>query len=403
MHVRQFSAITETDHFEQIHRGRSLVINFDNNASTPLTPSVTAAISATLCEIGSNPSSENLGARRLRSQIEIAREDIAAFIGALPEEIVFVSGATEANNTVISSVAGRNRDLNLLSTQVEHASVLGPLQAAGASGERVELLPVSRNGAIDLAALESSLRAGPALLSVQWVNNETGVVQPIPEIAALAERYGAILHIDAAQALGRTPINLDRIRADFMSFSGHKLHAPSGIGVLFSRSGKLAGPLLRGGDQERGRRAGTENCLGIIGLGAAIKERSEIFGEAVDHMNRIRARFEDAMLAELPDIEIIGSGTVRIGNTSNIRFPGVDGQLLAIRLNEAGLYCSQSSACHSKRPEPSHVLRAMGYSEDEAYSCIRFSFSVLNCLDEVETATGMIAQEVKRTAALARG
>ena len=378
-------------------------MNFDNNATTDLTHYVRTGLSeAIFSELG-NPSSENPRSRQMRNRLNYSREVIARLIHADPSEIYFVSGATEANNLAIRSVVSHLPDMQLVSTSVEHPSVLRQIQYFGERGLATTVLGVNSEGLVGVEALRSCLLRATAIVSVQWANNETGVVQPIAEIARTCAQSGVLLHVDAAQAIGRTPIDVSQLPIDYLSMSGHKLHAPAGVGALYIRSGAPVAPVIIGGDQERGVRGGTENCLGIIGLGCAVEERSSTFKESIHKLNLLRSTFEAKVLALLPGTEVVGAGAPRIGNTSNILFRRLNGQALAVQLNEAGVLCSQSSACSSQRPEPSHVLRAMGFSEEDAYSSIRFSFSVLNSLEEIDQALGTICASVERLSMCARG
>lgn len=383
--------------------GCDRVINFDNNATTDLTCSVkTGLVDAIEVEHG-NPSSENPLSRHLRHRLQVAREQVSGLIGANSDEVYFVSGATEANNLVIGSVAARSPGAKLVSTTVEHPSVLKAFEHWGDRSAHCEIVPVGSNGRVNLSEFEQLINADTALISVQWVNNETGVIQPIEEIGRIAANVGVPLHVDAAQAVGRMPIDLSSLPISYLSMSGHKLHAPAGIGALYVKQGAPISPRSFGGDQEQGLRPGTENWLGIIGLGRAAQDRADSLGDSVNHLNEVGREFERRICARLPWVEIVGSDSPRVGNTSNVFFKGVDAQVLAIRLNEAGLLCSQSSACHTQRPEPSHVLRAMGFTEEDAYSCIRFSFSIMNTLDEVTQAVEMISSMVETLKQFGRG
>ncbi|MBI2570974.1 MAG: aminotransferase class V-fold PLP-dependent enzyme [Candidatus Schekmanbacteria bacterium] len=239
------------------------------------------------------------------------------------------------------------------------------------------------------------------LLSVQWVCGETGVVQPLARLAAIAHRSGASLHVDAAQAVGRLPIDLAAFPGiDFLTFSGHKLHGPLGTGVLYAREPRSLTPLLLGGEQERGVRSGTENLPGIVGLALACELRRRGLPEAIARMRHLRDRFEARVIGEVVGAAVNGAGAPRVGNTSNLRFLGLDGQALLAQLDRRGIACSQGSACSSRRPQPSHVLRAMGLSEDEAFSSLRFSFSVLNTNEDVERAACAIKDATAQLRAL---
>jgi cysteine desulfurase len=368
-------------------------IYLDSNATTPALPEIAHAVTEALMEGFGNPSSAHARGDLARRRLQRARETVAGFLGAEPEQLVLVSGGTEGNNAVLGGVPAST----LVTTAVEHPSVLRPIAAAAARGATVVELGVDRSGLIALSALEKALRAATrALVSVQWASGETGVVQPIEEIAAICRRHGALLHVDAAQAVGRLSIDLRRLSIDFLTFSGHKLHAPPGIGVLFVRAPGAMTPWLFGGGQEQGLRSGTENLPGALGLAAAIDHRASHFAEARRAMRQLRDTLEREVLAAVPDVEVNGGGAPRLGNTSNLRFAGIDGQALLATLDRAGIRCSQASACSSRRPEPSYVLRAMGLSEDEAFASLRFSVSVLNTADEIDRAVKAIRAAVAR-------
>lgn len=341
----------------------------------------------------SNASSGHGLGQRARHLLWEARERVAIFIGATPEFLIFTSGGTEANNLVLTSFSYvNNRSSRILTTPVEHSSVLKTVAVLEYQGCEIIKIPVDPIGRISLFHLESALSKPTDLVSIQWANNETGVIQPMEAIASICHERGVPLHTDAAQAVGKLPISLQDVPIDFLTFSGHKLHGPQGTGVVFVRNPKMLRPLLFGGEQEHGLRAGTENLPGILGLAKACEIRSAGFDIAIAHMQFLRDRFETKLSECIPGIIANGSGTPRVCNTSNLCFSGIDGQALVAQLDKRGIYCSQSSACTSHRPEPSYVLRAMGLSEDDAYASVRFSFSVLNTQGEVDQAIETIAE-----------
>jgi cysteine desulfurase len=260
---------------------------------------------------------------------------------------------------------------------------------------KIRLLPVNEHGLVDLPEFQSALGDEISLVSIQWVNNETGVIQPIEEIGSLCREAGIPFHTDAAQAVGKFEINLSATPIDYLSFTGHKFHAPQGIGILYARDINKLQPIMFGGSQENGLRPGTENLAGIAGIGCAAAIRNKQLSESVILLETLRHTFEQRLIASIPDIKINGGSAPRVCNTTNVLFDGLDGQALTVRLDQAGIRCSQSSACTNQRPEPSYVLRAMGLSEDQAYGSIRFSFSVLNTAGEVERAVEIIAELCK--------
>ncbi|MBV8095067.1 MAG: cysteine desulfurase [Acetobacteraceae bacterium] len=289
----------------------------------------------------------------------------------------------------------------LITSKVEHPSVLRPAEAFERRGGRVIFLDVSREGLIKPHDVERVARSvsGPITLSVQWANSETGVLQPIPELVAAARsvRNAVFVHSDIAQAVGRVRIDLDGAAVDVATFSGHKLHGPPGTGALIFRDPEdpRFRPLLLGGGQERGFRAGTQNLPGAVGLGVAARLRADTFAASVAHMRGLRDEFEGLLSTYIPGIRVNGSGAPRVPNTTNVLFAGVEAMALVARLDGEGIACSLGSACSSGKPEPSHVLTAMGLSEKEAFSSVRFSFSVMNTKEEVRRAARVIANKVR--------
>jgi len=322
-----------------------------------------------------------------------AREALAALIGVDSSTLVFTSGGTEANNMVLLSAAqSRTSAPRIVTTPVEHSSILKMCDHLEGSGAEVVLLPVTRLGHIDLGELRASLTANTALVSVQWVNNETGVVQPVEDIGKICRSAGVRFHTDAAQAIGKLDVSTSRLPVDFLSVTAHKFHGPCGVGAVFARSVGALRPLLYGGPQEQDRRAGTENLPGIVGMGKAARLRRERFQEIQSKLGDLRDQFETLVFDLVPGVEINGDPRHRVSNTTNLRFHDVDGQALVAQLDGRGIRCSQSSACTNQRPEPSYVLRAMGLSEEAAYSSVRFSFSVENTSDEAQIAAEAIAE-----------
>jgi cysteine desulfurase len=368
------------------------LIYLDNNASTPLSPPVIAAISKAMKELGGNPSSIHSSGRSVRRAIENVRENLASWLHVDPEKVYFTSGATEANNIVLHSVTNGRLTSGILTTAIEHPSILNTIDATS----DVKYVDIQSNGIVDLNDLHKKLLRNPYMLSIQWVNNETGIAQPIEKIRDMCADAGVLFHIDAAQAVGKLPVDLIELDPDFFTFSGHKFHAPAGIGVLICKDPHTLKPLIWGGGQEQGLRSGTENWLGIIGIGAAIADRSENFETHTKHMRELRDQFESKLTYSMDWIKIIGHKSPRVPNTSNIMFTGIDGQALVAQLNGLEVCCSQTSACSNQRPEPSHVLKAMGLSESEAYSCVRFSFSPMNTTEEINQTVDSIQNCVNR-------
>jgi len=354
-------------------------------------------------EFVGNPSSGHQYGSHLRHALSTARNQLAKLVGADPDRVICLSGATEANNLVLHSVAQNKRGASFVSTPVEHPSVYNTLVHFANEGHTARWLKIDSAGLIDLDHLEDELKMRPDLVSIQWVNGETGTTQPILKVAEMCHTYGAKLHVDGAQAAGRMPIDLKGTPIHYFTLSGHKLHAPTGVGALIYAEDAELHPLMFGGDQEQGKRPGTENWLGVLGLGVAAQLRVDKLDSHISLMEDLRDAFEEALLRKIPNADIISQSSPRTGNTSNIFFKGIDGSALTAQLNNLGLMCSQSSACHNHRPEPSRILRAMGMSENDAYSCIRFSFSILNTLDEIHSGIEIIDSAVTRLHRFSKG
>jgi len=367
----------------------------DNNASAPLRDCARAAMVAAL-DVTGNPSSVHAEGRRVRAIIETAREQVAALVGAKPSEVVFTSGATEANNAVMD--AGWKA---ICVSAIEHDSVLAPARACGA---KVVALPARQDGVVDLAAVGDALThasqgGARVLLSVMMANNETGVIQPVPEAAELARSLGVALHVDAVQGVGRLPVDFASLGADTLTFSGHKLGGPRGVGALVIRDGVNLPAFVKGGGQERRRRGGTENVSGIAGFGAAAVE----VARDVDAMRRasaLRDQLEAGVMAATPDAVIIGRNAARIGNTSCIALPGKQAETLVIRMDMEGVAISAGAACTSGKVGANTVITAMGLPESVARSAVRVSLGAET--SEADIAAFLAAwQKVAGGAALA--
>lgn len=341
----------------------------DHNATSPLRPEARAAMLAAL-ELTGNPSSVHAEGRAARAAVETARAQVAALVGAKPREVVFTSGCTEANNAVLTA----GWDVVVVSG-IEHDSVLVPAEKSGA---RCVVLPIDAGGVADLTALESVLAglgasAGRVLVSLQWANNETGVLQTVAEAAALAHRFGALFHTDAVQAAGKVAVDFHMSSADFLTLSGHKLGAPKGVGALAVRDGVHMSPLLHGGGQERGGRAGTENVAGIVAFGAATAAAERDVAAYGGRLRSYRDRIEGFVGENSRAAIVIAAGCDRLPNTSCIAVPGRSAETLVIALDLAGIAVSAGSACSSGKVKQSHVLTAMGLPPEIAGSAIRVS------------------------------
>lgn len=383
-------------------------IYLDSNATTQVHPRVVEAMMPYLTGIWHNPSSGYSAGRQVKSAIEKARGQVAALIGATPEEIVFTGCGTESNNMAIKSLAreiGRKHSRVIVS-EIEHSAVLRPTEAMAAVGFEVERVGVDGEGRLDLSAFEDALESDrPGFASVMWANNETGVVQPIAEMTALAKAAGWWVHTDAIQAVGKVPVRVDEVPVDFLSISGHKFHAPKGVGALYIRKDSPFEPMIRGGGQESGRRSGTENVPYIVGLGEAAAIMSEEAGNGgLDRVARLRDSLEEGIrtgLSRLADpvaCHVNGSREHRTGNVAHISFEGCLASDLLPRLDAAGVQCSAGSACMTGKSQPSHVQKAMGFSDARAYSSLRLSLSILSTEEDVDEAIERIVKVVSGAA-----
>lgn len=371
------------------------MIYLDNNATTPIDPQVVDAMLPFLREHFANPSSAYRSARGVERAITTARAQVAALIHAEPEEVIFTSSGTESNNTAIDSAMSRWPERkHLIISATEHPAIIEPANRWQERGGTVTRLRVNRPGHIDLDELRTTLREHPtALVSVMWANNETGVTAPIAEIAAIAHGAGALFHTDAVQAVGKLPIDVRACGIDFLSLSGHKFHAPKGIGALFASRRVGFRPWLLGGGQEHGRRSGTENVAGIVALGVAAELAMKADHAAV---RALRDEFESLVRDPL----VNGDPAQRLGTTSSLCFPGIDAAGMLILLDERGVCCSAGSACHSAAVHPSRVLEAMGLDAAHAASTLRFSFSRFNTLDEAREAARLVNECVAKMRSL---
>ncbi|MYB58062.1 MAG: cysteine desulfurase [Gemmatimonadetes bacterium] len=370
-------------------------VYLDNNATTKPLPEVREAMMRVLGEDFGNPSSAHSAGDRVREAMVVARDSVAQLVGAEADQIVFMGSGTEANNTVFHSVVQRaptGKRVRIVTTTVEHSSIIKMNDYLSARGVEVVSVPMDRCGQLVWEALNEAVTPDTDLVSVQWVNNETGAILPVERIAQLCQSRGVLFHTDAAQAVGKLPVSVIELPVDFLAFTAHKFHGPQGVGALYVRSSKELLPLLWGGSQEGGLRPGTENVPGIIGMGTAAQLRLERLENVQGLMASLRDDFEQSVIDRVPDVEINGDPDMRVCNTTNLLFRDVDGQALVARLDQEGVRCSQSSACTNQRPEPSYVLRAMGVSEAEAYSSVRFSFSEFNTVEDVDDVVAYLAR-----------
>lgn len=361
------------------------VVYLDNNATTRVADEVKEAMLPYLSEYYGNPSSMHTFGGQVHRRIEIAREQAAELINADPEEIIFTSCGTESDNTAImSSLESVPHKKHIITTRVEHPAVLNFSKAMARKGYRVTFLPVDKTGKLDLDELKNSLTDSTAVVSIMFANNESGNIFPIDEIAAFVRSKGVLFHTDAVQAVGKIPVSVKELPVDMMSISGHKIHAPKGVGALYIRRGVRFSPYIIGGHQEKGKRAGTENVASIIGFGVACELAKNHMQAVNTRIIRLRDRLEKGLLSTCPDARINGDIENRLPNTTNISFEYVEGEAILLRLNEYNICASSGSACASGSLEPSHVLRAMGVPFTAIHGSVRFSLSVYNTDEDID-------------------
>ena len=357
----------------------------DNNATTKVAPEVVEEMTPYLSEFYGNPSSMHTFGGQVGKKLRQARQRVAGLLGALPEEIVFTSCGTESDNMAIKGVlsAAKNRR-KIITTRVEHPAVLSTCRDLEHHGYTVVELAVDKNGRLDLNELQDALDDDTAVVSIMYANNETGTVFDIEQISSMVRSKGIVFHTDAVQAVGKIPLNLAKSSIDLLSLSGHKLHAPKGVGVLYVRKGTRISPFILGGHQESGRRGGTENVAGIIALGKACELAAANIEEENDRVRKLRDKLEKAICETCPDTMINGDTEHRLPNTLNVSFEYIEGESILLLLDKFGICASSGSACTSGSLEPSHVLRAMGVPFTAAHGSIRFSLSRYNTEEEVD-------------------
>lgn len=373
------------------------VIYVDNNATTKIAPEVFEAMLPYFKEYYGNPSSMHTFGGKVGSSIKEARQSVASLLGAAPEEIMFTSGGTESDNTAIWAAILSNPDKkHIVTSRVEHPAVKNLFEYLSKNGYRVTYIPVDSKGRIDMDYLYRNLTDNTAIVSIMWANNESGVIFPIEKISQIVKERGAVFHTDAVQAVGKIPIDLNRIDVDMLSLSGHKLHGPKGIGALYVRKGTKFSPLLIGGHQESGRRGGTENVASIIGLGKASELAAAYMEEENTRVKQLRNKLESELLKQIPNTIINGDRENRLPNTTNVSFEYVEGESILLMMDELGICASSGSACTSGSLEPSHVLRAMGVPFTAAHGSIRFSLSIYNTEEEIDFIIEKLPPIIKR-------
>jgi len=380
-------------------------VYLDFNATTPVEPAVLDAMLPYFSAEFANAASIHTPGQRARAAVETAREQVAALIGARPQEIVFTSGGTESDNhaifgivssslTSFTSSTSLTSPPHIITTAIEHEAVFNACQALEKEGVRVTYLPTDRQGLIDLEELRRAIRPQTVLITIMHANNELGTVQPLEEIGRIAKEVDVYFHTDAVQSAGKIPIDVNKLQVDLLSISGHKLYAPKGIGALYVRGGTRLRQLLYGGHHQRGFRPGTENVAGIVGLGKAAEIARKSFAEDARRISALRDKLQQGLVQSVPQSRVNGAAAPRTPNTTNIVFPGVEGEALLIALDLKGLACSTGAACSSGAVEPSHVLTAIGLPADEARASLRFSLGRHTSPADIDFALNVVPSAV---------
>jgi len=372
-------------------------IYLDNNATTQVAPEVLEDMLPYFHDYYGNPSSAHLFGGQVARKIREAGERVAALLGAMPEEIVFTSCGSESDNTAIMSALATERGKrHVVTSRVEHPAVKSLCAHLAGQGYRITEISVDGEGRLELEQYEKSLTSDTAIVSLMWANNETGVIFPVERAAEMARERGILFHTDAVQTGGKIPMDMSSSVIDMLSLSGHKLHAPKGVGVLYIRKGTKFSPFLIGGHQERGRRGGTENTASIIGLGKACELAKDRMEEENSRVKQLRDKLENGLCARVPNSRVNGDRSNRTPNTTNISFEFVEGEAILLMMDEFGICASSGSACTSGSLQPSHVLRAMGVPFTMAHGSIRFSLSVYNKEEEIDFVIEKVPPIIER-------
>jgi len=376
-------------------------IYFDYCATTPLHPDVLAAMLPALQQGFGNPSSLHADGRAAAELLAAARARVAACLGAEPDDIIFTSGATEADNLALAGIlqALAPDARHLVTSSVEHHAVLHAAERLEQQGFEVSVLPVDATGRVDPQDLQDALRPDTGLISIMTVNNEVGSVQPIEALAEIARQHGVCFHTDAVQAVGTSAVALADLSADAISLSGHKIYGPKGTGALYLRAGTPLKPMLLGGPQEGTRRAGTENVAGALGFAAALERVTRQRAEIHNHLAGLRRRLVQGLEAELPQARVNGHPSEHAAHILSVTFPGVDAELLLYLLDQQGIAASMGSACNAESIEPSHVLLAMGLSREDIAATVRFSFGQPSTEPQIDRLLALLPETVKRARA----
>ena len=378
-------------------------IYLDNSATTRVDDLVLEAMLSCFRETFGNASSVHIFGQEARACVEEARRSVAELLNAETREIVFTSGGTESDNAALWGVfrSGYRPGNHIVTTKIEHPAILATCKAMESSGAEVSYVPVDASGRVDPKAIEAAVRETTLLISVMHANNETGIIQPIEEISEISRRHGILLHTDAVQSVGKIPINVRELGVDLFSMSGHKIHGPKGVGVLYIRKGTKTVPFITGGSHERKRRAGTENVPAIAGLGAAARLARERLPEMRTRIASLRDGIENRVLTDIAGTRVNGAGP-RLPNLTNLSFEGLDGEAAVIALDLAGVAVSTGSACSSGALDPSHVLTAMGLRPEIVQGSLRFSLCYHNTRDELDRAFRILESVVQRLRKLSK-
>ncbi|MCP9468742.1 MAG: cysteine desulfurase NifS [Nitrospira sp.] len=371
------------------------MIYLDHNATTPISPEVLEAMMPYFTSEWGNPSSAYKFGSKLKTVIETARAQVAELIGAQPRDVIFASCATESNNAAIHAALQANpQKRHVVTSSVEHSSVLNYCMALEKQGYRVTYLPVDRDGLLKLADLENAVTDETAVVSLMWANNETGVLFPVKQIAEICRSQGVLYHCDAVQAAGKVEIDVRKVPIDYLSLTGHKFHAPKGIGALYVRRKAPLSPFIHGGHQERGLRGGTENVASIVGMGRAAELAAKGLSDYEKEVRPLRDALEDGILKAVPNTELNGHKTLRLANTTNITFHGIESEALLLLLDKEGLCASSGSACLADSDEPSHVIKAMKPDSAASRQMIRFSLDTSVTEADITAAVQIVQRAV---------
>jgi cysteine desulfurase len=373
-------------------------IYFDHNATTPIAPEVLAAMLPYLTEEYGNASSIHAYGQNARGAVEQARSSVAALVGARAADIMFTSGGTESNNHAIlgAVAAAPGKTKHVITSAIEHVAVLDPCRALAKSGVDLTILPVDRDGLVNLEDVRAAIRPETVLITLMHANNEIGTIEPIEEIGTIAAEKGIVFHTDAVQAAGKIPVDVEKLGVDLLSISAHKFCGPKGVGALYIRKGTQLGPLLYGGHSERDRRPGTEDVAAIAGMGKAAELARMGMREDSERVRALRDRLERGLLDRVPHSWVNGARASRVSNTSNLTFPFIEGEAMVIALDLKGIACSTGAACSSGALEPSHVLMALGLAPEDARATLRLSLGHQSTDEEIDFALETIPLVIER-------